>query len=207
MRRQISPFRSFKVAAALSGTVNGTSPDARKRDVNGGAVLIFVNSGEVDVQHKRYRIESFLPARAALPERQAPAAAHPAKDNGRLEHGAAELAAAMEAMEKACAFMLGTAERVEDHARTLSAAAVSDETRALASDIREQMIRVYELCNFQDVAGQRIAKVIRLLTGEPGHPAADHPTDLLNGPRLDGGEGYVTQDDVDAMFGYKPASA
>jgi len=164
------------------------------------------------VQHKRYRIESFLPARPPLSGLQPGAAdaGRPAKDNGKLEHGAAELAAAMEAMEKACAFMLGTAERVEDHARALSATAVSDETRALASDIREQMIRVYELCNFQDVAGQRIAKVIRLLTGEPDHPADDRVAEvgsLINGPRLDGAQGYVTQDDVDALFGYKPASA
>jgi chemotaxis regulatin CheY-phosphate phosphatase CheZ len=173
------------------------------------AVLIFANSGEDDVQHRRYRIESFLPVRPALPEQAAGAADAARPANGMLEHGAAELAAAMEAMEKACAFMLGTAERVEDHARALSATAVSDETRELASDIREQMIRVYELCNFQDVAGQRIAKVIRLLTGEPDQPANNRAAggSLANGPRLDGAAGYVTQDDVDALFGYKPASA
>jgi hypothetical protein len=133
-------------------------------------VLIFASSSEDDVQHKRYRIESFMPVRPRMSGRQsarAADAARPAKENGNLERGAAELGAAIEAMEKTCAFMLGTAERVEDHARALSATAVSDETRAFASDIREQMVRVYELCNFQDVASQRVAKVIRLLTGDP----------------------------------------
>jgi chemotaxis protein CheZ len=174
---------------------------------------MFANSGEDDVQPKRYRIESFLSARGPRAERQQPGVLQTseiAAEDGRIERGAAELAAAMEAMEKACACMLGTAERVEEHARAISAAAKSETTRELAGDIQEQMARVYELCNFQDVAGQRIAKVIRLLTGDPEPPTDERAAGgghLINGPPLDGATGYVTQDDVDALFGYKPASA
>jgi hypothetical protein len=60
------------------------------------------------------------------------------------------------------------------------------------------------------VADQRIAKVIGLLTGEPDQPANDRAPEagsLINGPRLDRAAGCVTQDDVDALFGYNPASA
>jgi chemotaxis protein CheZ len=211
LHKKTASFRFFKVAAALSGTVNGRSPHSRKRDINGGTLHRSANSGEDGVQRKRYRIEDFLPARATLAARQRLHNAAAPKDTRPLESGAAELAAAMEAMEKACALMLGTAERVEDHARAISAAARSKKTRALATDIQEQMARVYELSNFQDLAGQRIAKVIRLLTGDPEPPANERASrsggGLVNGPRLDGGSGYVTQDDVDALFGYKAASA
>jgi chemotaxis protein CheZ len=164
-----------------------------------------------DVPHKRYRIESFLPARGAHAGRQEPGVLQKgAAEARRLERGAAELAAAMEAMEKACASMLGTAERVDEHARAISAAAKSKKTRELAGNIQEQMAHVYELCNFQDLAGQRIAKVIRLLAGDPEPRPNDRSPrgdgNLVNGPRLDGASGHVTQDDVDAMFGYKSAA-
>ncbi len=161
------------------------------------------------MQHKRYRIENFLTERpAAMAHAVEPRALRSLSDSHlrRLERGAAELAAAMEAMEKACAFMLGIAERVEEQARELSAGAKSKKTRALACDIQSQMARVYELCNFQDIAGQRIAKVVRLLTGEPDpvvqHGFAAHgDSALINGPRLDGASGHITQDEVDALFG------
>lgn len=178
------------------------------------AVLHVATCGEAGVQQKRYRIESFL---GVSPSERRAVAARPARtaeegDTRQRERGAAELAAAMETIEKACAQMLGTAERVEEHARTLSAAAKSKKTRALASDIQEQVARLYELCNFQDVAGQRIAKVIGLLTAQPEAEARPEPSragasQLINGPRLDGASGHVTQDDVDALFGYKTASA
>jgi chemotaxis protein CheZ len=165
------------------------------------------------VQQKRYRIESFLGVRPS--ERRSAHAFHHARvrpdaDAQQRERAAAELAAAMETIEKACAQMLGTAEHVEEHARSIADAAKSKKTRALASDIQARIAQLYELCNFQDVAGQRIAKVIRLLTGEPesdaaGEQARSQPSQLINGPRLDGAAGHVTQDDVDALFGYKPA--
>src|SRR6476469_2428280 len=126
----------------------------------------------------------------------------------RLARGAADLAAAMEAMEKACGVVLGTAERVDENARMLANAAQAENLRALAQDIRAQMGRIFEICNFQDVAGQRISSVIKLLTGldehlsdvaAPAEPAPATPT-LINGPRRDGASGHVTQSEIDSIF-------
>jgi chemotaxis protein CheZ len=81
-------------------------------------------------------------------------------------------------------------------------------------------VRVYEACNFQDLAGQRIGKVIATLVmveeqlaamiencnyvtdaGRPGTAAGSQPSgDLLNGPRLDGEGGHASQQDIDVMF-------
>ena len=73
----------------------------------------------------------------------------------------------------------------------------------------------YEACNFQDIAGQRIGKVIETLnvvddhlgrssSNGVAHEAAagqpDHSGRLLNGPRPDGEAGSVSQQNIDAMF-------
>jgi chemotaxis protein CheZ len=162
------------------------------------------------VQRKQFRIEALLAqpnhAPSDMAEKLTPFV-HDAEGR-RLARGAADLAAAMEAMEKACGVALGTAERVDENARMLANAAQAENLRALAQDIRAQMARIFEICNFQDVAGQRISSVIKLLTGldehlsdvaAPAEPAPATPT-LINGPRRDGASGHVTQSEIDSIF-------
>jgi chemotaxis protein CheZ len=162
------------------------------------------------VQRKEFRIEALLAQRNSAPsevvEKLTPFV-HDAEGR-RLVRGAADLAAAMEAMEKACGAVLGTAERVDENARMLANAAEAEDLRALADDIRAQMARIFEICNFQDLAGQRISSVIKLLTGLDEHlsdfaaapqPAPATPS-LLNGPRRDGASGHVTQSEIDSIF-------
>ncbi len=82
------------------------------------------------------------------------------------------------------------------------------------------MQTIFEACNFQDLTGQRISKVVRTIvmveervdemlrvwSGPAGaavtKPAPDRRSEedsLLNGPALPG-EAAVSQDAVDAMF-------
>ena len=160
--------------------------------------------------HKRFRIESLLtPQEPPAPANVEEIAALVHDGEGRrLARGAAELASAMEAIEKACASVLEAAERTDEQARQLAAAG-TEAVRTLARDIHEQMARIFELCHFQDLAGQRIEKVIALLTGlderlsgfaAPAEIATATPG-LINGPRLDGASGHVGQDEIDALFG------
>lgn len=79
--------------------------------------------------------------------------------------------------------------------------------------------RIFEACNFQDITGQRIGKVVRTLkhiethinqlvdmfggpTGFPTAPKSDEELDeerkLMNGPQLPGNG--VTQDDIDKLL-------
>jgi len=130
----------------------------------------------------------------------------------RLTHAAADLGTAIEEMEKAALLVLGIAERVEERAGTLG-----DNPQAASSiltEVQRDMARIYEACTFQDLAGQRIAKVIALLSsldqvlsGAIGeHAAAPSATPvMLNGPRLDGASGHITQDEIDAIFGFPAA--
>jgi chemotaxis protein CheZ len=133
----------------------------------------------------------------------------------RMARAAGELAAAVEGMETATQKILASTEVVDDCARILAAALTDDYHHGLTQDVQDHVIRIYEACNFQDLAGQRIGKVIQMLmmleerlvatieryntTGEPVQ-APPSNIDLINGPRLDGSSGHASQQDIDAMF-------
>ena len=88
-------------------------------------------------------------------------------------------------------------------------------TAAASPTICSARAHIYEACNFQDLAGQRIGKVIDLLAdldeqltrvvsdvAVVAAPAIAVSRDgLINGPRLDGAPGHVSQTDVDLLFG------
>jgi chemotaxis protein CheZ len=135
----------------------------------------------------------------------------------RMARAAGELGAAVEGMEKATQKILASAELIDDCARALAAALSNDYHHGLAQDVQDHVVRIYEACNFQDLAGQRIGKVIALLTmieeklaamiacnsGAGVQSTETRPApapDLINGPRLDGAAGHASQRDIDAMF-------
>jgi chemotaxis protein CheZ len=133
----------------------------------------------------------------------------------RMARAAGELAAAVEGMETATQKILTSTEVVDDCARILASALTDDYHHGLTQDVQDHVVRIYEACNFQDLSGQRIGKVIEMLmmleerlvatierynnTGEPAQtPSPD--SNLINGPRLDGASGHASQQDIDAMF-------
>lgn len=134
-----------------------------------------------------------------------------------------ELKAVAGSTESATHRILDAGEEIEESAKTLSAAIKNIQDQDLARDILDQVTRIFEACNFQDLAGQRIAKVgvtvktiedhiLRLMEIWGGFekieemvPAAkaerDSQPKLVNGPRLDGDRGHVSQKEIDRMFG------
>jgi chemotaxis protein CheZ len=121
-------------------------------------------------------------------------------------------------METATQKILASAEVIDDSARALASALSNDYHHGLAQDVQDHVVRIYEACNFQDLAGQRIGNVIATLVmveerlvamiqryGGAGEQTAGPTTrasdgSLINGPRLDGAAGHVSQHDIDAMF-------
>ena len=69
----------------------------------------------------------------------------------------------------------------------------------LAVHIADNVLRIFEACNFQDMIGQRVAKVMKTLTQKDAAMAADAGPDL-HGPRLDSDKGHLSQSEIDAMF-------
>ena len=143
---------------------------------------------------------------------------------GAAGHGRAsrELDAVVDSTERATQQILDAAESIDEAADTLSAALKRDQEHALTSDIRDHVVRIFEACNFQDLSGQRIAKVLATLTfvedrvarmleiwggraAVENYAAAtqderDAEDKLVSGPKLDGDSGHVSQQEIDAMF-------
>lgn len=141
-----------------------------------------------------------------------------------VERGRAsrELDAVVDSTERATQQILDAAESIDETADTLSAALKQDQEQALTSDIRDHVVRIFEACNFQDLSGQRIAKVLATLTFVEesvarmleiwGGSAAvedyaattqderESGEKLVSGPKLDGDSGHVSQQEIDAMF-------
>ena len=137
----------------------------------------------------------------------------------RMARAAGELAAAVECMETATQKVLTSAETIDDCARALVSVLTDGYHHGLAQDLQDHVVRIYEACNFQDLTGQRIGKVIATLmmveeelagmiercgiskgSGRPAPAPEPDSSSLINGPRLDGDSGHATQQDIDLMF-------
>jgi chemotaxis protein CheZ len=123
--------------------------------------------------------------------------------------------------EGATETILSSAEYIDETANTLSAR-LKGQDAELANDIQEKVVQIFEACNFQDLTGQRITKVVGTLrfieeriikmmdiwggiesfqSIEPeSRPSREGDAALLNGPALDIDEGVASQDDIDALF-------
>jgi chemotaxis protein CheZ len=132
-----------------------------------------------------------------------------------------ELDAVVDGTERATQQILDAAEVIEEAANSLAASVKHEQEQALAQDIQDHVLRIFEACNFQDLSGQRIAKVLATLQFVEDHivrmmeiwggaeafkdyaasiapgGSNDH---LLHGPRLDDDAGHASQADIDAMF-------
>jgi len=118
-----------------------------------------------------------------------------------------ELSAVTTGAEQATQRILAAAEEIDQLANNLSAALKGKIEQDLAQDIADTVIRIFEACNFHDLIGQRVSKVmttIKLIEGDEINVAPSPPTNdgarFLHGPRLDSDHGHVTQNDIDAMF-------
>ncbi len=122
-----------------------------------------------------------------------------AETMSRIAH---ELEAVTSGTAQATQKILAAAEEIDQLADNLSAALKGKIEQDLAQDISDSVLRIFEACNFQDLIGQRVAKVMKTLTAneapaESAHDAAPH----LHGPRLDGDKGHLSQSEIDAIFG------
>jgi chemotaxis protein CheZ len=133
-----------------------------------------------------------------------------------------ELDAVVGDAERAIGKVLAAAEDIDETANTLSAILKREQDKSLAQDIREHVIHIFEACNFHDLAGQRIGKVVETLrfveeriarmmaiwggidacrdyaaAADRGRVAATVP---VNGPQLAGDPGHASQADIDALF-------
>jgi chemotaxis protein CheZ len=133
-----------------------------------------------------------------------------------------ELGAVVGGTEQATQQILEAAEAIDQAASALSKVNSADQQQILSEEIQERIVSIYEACNFQDLTGQRITKVMTTMRFIEQHinammeiwggvdaikahapPIVDTregDARLLNGPKLDGDAGHASQDDIDALF-------
>lgn len=133
-----------------------------------------------------------------------------------------ELDAIVIGTEKATESILSAAEEIDQFASSLAGLIKDPSAEGLAGDIQDSVIKIFEACNFQDLTGQRISKVVgamhfieqrieRMMEIWGGMesfrdvvPDAKAPREgdaaLLNGPALAGAIDVANQDDIDALF-------
>ena len=133
-----------------------------------------------------------------------------------------ELGAVVGGTEQATQQILEAAESIDQAASALSKVNSPEQQKLLSEEIQERVISIFEACNFQDLTGQRITKVMTTMRFIEQHinammeiwggvdairahapPIVDTregDAKLLNGPKLDGDVGHASQDDIDALF-------
>ena len=174
--------------------------------------LLESRQGDVALQDRRVYGE--LEALAGLIRRTKEEIRQIRPEEIRAEHipGAnVELDAIVRHLEEATGNILDAAETIE----TVAAVAAPE----LGAPLLDAVTSIYEACNFQDISGQRITKVIATLEtietrivllvealgcngGNPGEskaaPASPTDTHLLNGPQLP--DNANSQAEIDALL-------
>jgi chemotaxis protein CheZ len=130
----------------------------------------------------------------------------------------------VDSTEHATSTLLTALEAIEQNANMMRATRLSKAAQENIDTILERIVVAYEACNFQDLTGQRISKIVNVMKFVEDHldrviavwssldsfrdvlgagPDAVDPDDeksLLNGPKLEEDPGHVDQSDIDALF-------
>ena len=145
---------------------------------------------------------------------------HPMSNDDRMLAATSELDAIVLATETSTNAVLASAEAIENLIRSLSSRFQDDEDMmALTDQVANEIIKIFEACNFQDITGQRMTKVVKIIKfieerilsmieiwgleafaelPIPKSEQNDGDKALMNGPQLTGGG--ISQDDINALF-------
>ncbi|WP_029007728.1 protein phosphatase CheZ [Azospirillum halopraeferens] len=147
---------------------------------------------------------------------------HPLAGEDRFQQASQELSAVVSATEAATNTIMACAEEMEEIVHELRASMPEGYQSDRVNDMQEVIVRIYEACNFQDLTGQRITKVVRALSfieervdammgvwNKREFEAMPLPPTVtkmdgeleLHGPAEEQVDGNISQADIDALFG------
>jgi chemotaxis protein CheZ len=214
------------IRAQMGKPVNGTDTEAIGESVTRGVAeanaLLETYRAQIE-QCEKLKVELDLIHDAITRTKREIAVLHGKSFNGEeMAKVTGELGAVVGGTEEATQQILEAAEAIDNAATALSKVTSPDQHKLLSEEIQERVVSIFEACNFQDLTGQRINKVMTTMKFIENHitimmdiwggvdaikahaPAIvdDRQGDdrLLNGPKLDGDEGHASQNDIDALF-------
>ena len=148
---------------------------------------------------------------------------HPlAGGEDKFQQASQELSAVVSATEAATNTIMACAEELDEVVAELKSSMAEGYQRDRVNDMTDVIVRIYEACNFQDLTGQRITKVVRAMAFieervdammglwnkrefeamplPPSVTKKDENLDL-HGPAQAADTGNISQADIDALFG------
>jgi chemotaxis protein CheZ len=224
MHREImTELRAIRAQmAATSARKSETPAEATARQVSETQVLLETYRAQIELCEK-LKVELDLIHDAISRTKREIAVLHGKSFNGEeMAKVNGELGAVVGGTEQATQQILEAAEAIDQAASAMAKITSPDQQRALSEEIGERVVSIFEACNFQDLTGQRISKVMGTMkfieqhinammdiwggvdaikAHAPAHvDTREGDAKLLNGPKLDGDVGHASQDDIDAMF-------
>src|SRR6202022_623376 len=214
------------IRAQMSGAGRGAAPETAGASISREAAeahaLLETYRAQIE-QCEKLKVELDLIYDAINRTKQEIAVLHGTSFNGEeMAKGTGELGAVVGGTEQATQQILEAAEAIDQAASALSKVTSPDQQKLLSEDIQERVVSIFEACNFQDLTGQRIKKVMTTMKFIENHitvmmdiwgggdaikahaPAIvdtrEGDARLLNGPKVEGDVGHASQDDIDALF-------
>src|SRR6266700_3178250 len=214
------------IRAQMAGVATGMMPAAGDpsalRQIAETQAILETYRAQIE-QCEKLKVEIDLIADAINRTKREIAVLHGKSFNGEeMAKVNGELGAVVGGTEQATQQILEAAESIDNAASALSKVNTPDQQKLLSEEIQERVVSIFEACNFQDLTGQRISKVMTTMKFIENHiiimmdiwggvdaikahaPAIidDREGDarLLNGPKLDGDAGHASQNDIDALF-------
>src|SRR6476469_8161782 len=223
MHREImAELRSMRAQMAAAGRPVDSTEAQITREVAEAQTLLETYRAQIE-QCEKLKVELDLIHDAINRTKREIATLHGKSfDGGEMAKVNGELGAVVGGTEQATQQILEAAEAIDQAATALSKNTSPDQQKLLSEEIQERVISIFEACNFQDLTGQRISKVMTTMKFIEQHinammniwggidaikahatPIADTrdgDARLLNGPKMEGDVGHASQDDIDAMF-------
>lgn len=147
---------------------------------------------------------------------------HPLANEDKFQQASEELTAVVCATEAATNAIMKSAEDLDEIVQELRSQMPDGYLSSRLNDMNDQIVRIYEACNFQDLTGQRITKVVRalafieerveammsvwnrkefeLMPLPPGIARKDGELELHGPNEADAGKGMIDQAQIDALF-------
>jgi chemotaxis protein CheZ len=223
MHREImNELRAIREQMADRGAAADAGVDPMPRQSGEAQLLLQTYRAQIE-QCEKLKVELDLIHDAINRTKQEIAMLHGKSfDGAEMAKMTGELGAVVGGTEQATQQILEATEAIDQAATALAKVTSPDQQRLLSEEIQERVVSIFEACNFQDLTGQRISKVMATMKFIEHHiivmmdiwggvdaikahapPTADSRegnTRLLNGPKTEGDVGHASQDDIDALF-------
>ncbi|HYG87283.1 MAG TPA: hypothetical protein VD978_13580 [Azospirillum sp.] len=208
-------------AAALAGPVTVDNSEVLKAIQEVGAKLDRFLTMDVQQIEQIQTEVADISGRIKATKVEMAALRHPLAGEDRFVQASQELSAVVSSTEAATNTIMGCAEELEEIVNELKASSADGYQKDRLGDMHEVVVRIYEACNFQDLTGQRITKVVRALSfieeriesmmnlwNRREFEAMPLPPSVtkmdgeleLHGPSEETQSGNISQADIDALF-------